>query len=251
MDVTLPAARGENYPHGVARAVALSVQAVEDADESGLTHRALAAVAVLDASGVSRDLLAALLSASSEQLDETLAHLVESSLMVWGEERQTVVMHRLVARAIRDQLQTAAELQDCIMASANKLQPHLPDEDHAWEHRDDGIELVAQAYALWETALDATNRGGMAPEGLETTANLAHWAVRHLNDTADLSRAIETGIAVLVACERILGPDHPDTLISRSNLAAAYDSAGQPDKAIPLHEETLAAHERILGPDDR
>ena len=34
--------------------------------------------------------------------------------------------------------------------------------------------------------------------------------------------------------ERVLGPDHPDTLTSRNNLAAAYRSAGHLDEAIPL-----------------
>ncbi|WP_419469331.1 tetratricopeptide repeat protein [Candidatus Frankia alpina] len=48
---------------------------------------------------------------------------------------------------------------------------------------------------------------------------------------------------------RILGPDHPDTLASRSNLAGAYQSAGRLDQAIDLHEQTLTDRLRILGPD--
>ena len=49
--------------------------------------------------------------------------------------------------------------------------------------------------------------------------------------------------------ERVLGPDHPDTLNSRNNLAIAYRAAGRTDEAITLHEQTLAARERVLGPD--
>ena len=49
--------------------------------------------------------------------------------------------------------------------------------------------------------------------------------------------------------ERVLGPDHPDTLTSRNNLAYAYVAAGRAAEAIPLHEQTLAALERVLGPD--
>ena len=33
--------------------------------------------------------------------------------------------------------------------------------------------------------------------------------------------------------ERVLGPDHLDTLTSRNNLAGAYEAAGQMDKGIP------------------
>ena len=47
----------------------------------------------------------------------------------------------------------------------------------------------------------------------------------------------------------MLGPDHPDTLTSRNNLATAYQAAGRAAEAIPLHEQTLADRERVLGPD--
>ncbi|MFO7253414.1 MAG: tetratricopeptide repeat protein, partial [Actinomycetes bacterium] len=45
------------------------------------------------------------------------------------------------------------------------------------------------------------------------------------------------------------GPDHPNTLTSRNNLAYAYQAAGDLNRAIPLYERTLADAERILGPD--
>ncbi|MEU6151496.1 tetratricopeptide repeat protein [Actinosynnema sp. NPDC047251] len=35
---------------------------------------------------------------------------------------------------------------------------------------------------------------------------------------------------------------------SRNNLAAAYESAGDLGRAIPLYEATLADRERVLGP---
>ena len=38
----------------------------------------------------------------------------------------------------------------------------------------------------------------------------------------------------------MLGPDHPDTLASRSNLATPT-RAGRAAEAIALHEQTLAA----------
>jgi hypothetical protein len=53
----------------------------------------------------------------------------------------------------------------------------------------------------------------------------------------------------LAGRERVLGPDHPGTLTSRNNLAAAYQDAGRAAEAIPLHERTLADRERVLGPD--
>jgi hypothetical protein len=43
---------------------------------------------------------------------------------------------------------------------------------------------------------------------------------------------------VLADQECALGPDHPDTLVARASLAAAYDAVGQMGAALPLHEET-------------
>ena len=46
-----------------------------------------------------------------------------------------------------------------------------------------------------------------------------------------------------------LGPDHPDTLTTRHNLANSYRSAGRIEEAIALEQAVLADRERILGPD--
>ena len=47
----------------------------------------------------------------------------------------------------------------------------------------------------------------------------------------------------------MLGPDHPDTLASRTNLALAYADAGRAAEDIPLFEQALASRDRVLGPD--
>ncbi|SUE28942.1 Uncharacterized protein containing caspase domain [Nocardia farcinica] len=53
----------------------------------------------------------------------------------------------------------------------------------------------------------------------------------------------------LVERERVLGPDHPDTLAARNNLADAYHSVGRVPETIPLYERILVDSERILGLD--
>ncbi|WP_186315492.1 tetratricopeptide repeat protein [Catellatospora sichuanensis] len=45
------------------------------------------------------------------------------------------------------------------------------------------------------------------------------------------------------------GPDHPDTLTSRNNLALALRDMGRWDEALAVQQEVLAARERVLGPD--
>jgi serine/threonine protein kinase/tetratricopeptide (TPR) repeat protein len=45
-----------------------------------------------------------------------------------------------------------------------------------------------------------------------------------------------------------LGPNHPDTLSSRSSLFALYQAAGRAGEMIAFHEVTLNAQEATLGP---
>ncbi|HJY55040.1 MAG TPA: tetratricopeptide repeat protein, partial [Streptosporangiaceae bacterium] len=44
-------------------------------------------------------------------------------------------------------------------------------------------------------------------------------------DEAAIQLALETARAAEL--ERVLGPDHPDTINARNNLAAAYQAAGR------------------------
>jgi hypothetical protein len=79
---------------------------------------------------------------------------------------------------------------------------------------------------------------------------LRFWALYHLNELGDSAQqAIAAGKPLVEDAERLLGPDHPDTLTSRNNLANAYQDAGRTAEAIALHQRTLADRERLLGPD--
>jgi hypothetical protein len=62
-------------------------------------------------------------------------------------------------------------------------------------------------------------------------------------------KAIETSKQNIADAERILGPDHPQTLLMRHSLAAAYSLALRPFQAIKLSKQNIADAERILGPD--
>ncbi|MGK2957906.1 MAG: tetratricopeptide repeat protein [Acidimicrobiales bacterium] len=59
----------------------------------------------------------------------------------------------------------------------------------------------------------------------------------------------EAALTALAQYERILGPDHPDTITARGNLGICYRMAGRTEEAITIQERVLADSERILGPD--
>jgi tetratricopeptide (TPR) repeat protein len=53
----------------------------------------------------------------------------------------------------------------------------------------------------------------------------------------------------LTGCERVLGPEHPDTLTIVNNLAFLMYSKGDYAAAKPLLRRALAGRERVLGPE--
>jgi hypothetical protein len=48
------------------------------------------------------------------------------------------------------------------------------------------------------------------------------------------------------SCQRVLGPEHPDTLVSVSNLAMCLQTLGDA-AALPLFRQALDGRERVLG----
>ena len=50
------------------------------------------------------------------------------------------------------------------------------------------------------------------------------------------------------AGERVLGRDHPDTLVAVQQVADAYLAAGQPAEAVPVFQRVLADQAQALGP---
>jgi tetratricopeptide (TPR) repeat protein len=65
---------------------------------------------------------------------------------------------------------------------------------------------------------------------------------------ASLAEAIAMYEPLLTDLERILGTEHPNTLIHRHNLAFAYRAAGRVGEAVAIFERLLADCERVLGP---
>ena len=70
-----------------------------------------------------------------------------------------------------------------------------------------------------------------------------------LSDLGRYQEAIELDQRTLEIMERVLGPEHPYTLISRNNLAVCYRGLGRAPEAVELDERTLEIRERGLGPE--
>ena len=237
--------RGGDYPYATAAALLLNVSAAEAGDTTGLTSRLLRVVAILSAEGVRRRILDGLADGSQALVDAALQRCTEWSLLTWSVTGDAVIMHRLLARVLRERHQATGEQAVAVEMALDLLEPQVFDEDQAWERREEGADLAAHVEAICEQADAVASDLALTTRMLEARS----WAVRQLHAAADLTRAIDLGERTLADRERILGPDHPDTLFSRNNLAYAYQSAGRLAEGIPLFERNLADRERIMGRD--
>ena len=239
--------QGGDYPRSTAAALLLSIQATEASDPAGLTGWLLRVLAALSPNGVRRDLLEGLAGPGEPaegEVDAAVERCVAGSLLTWSVTGDAVIMHRLVGRVLRERDQADGQWASIVTATLNLLEPLLVPAEQAWARREEGAHLVAQVEALWEVGT-GTGDAGLRLRQLRARS----WAVRQLVEAADLSRAIDLGAGTLADSEQLLGANHPDTLTSRNNLAAAYSSAGRLEQAIPLLEQTLADRERLLGAD--
>jgi hypothetical protein len=104
----------DRYPHGLAAAVLLALDAVRAGDGSGVCGAVMDLVSVLSAAGVPRAVLHAAGQAgalteqaggvAAEVVDEALGRLAGSSLLTFSTGGGTVTAHRLVMRVVRERL---------------------------------------------------------------------------------------------------------------------------------------------------
>ena len=245
------------YPQGVAAAVLLSLDTVRAHDQGGACGAVMDLVAVLSAAGVRRSLIHAaareglpgrnepLLPLAPEVTDRVLARLAGASLLTFSLDGAAVSAHRLVMRVVRENLAAEGAMIAVCQVAAQLLNRRAGSWSESW-HQDRAAtrDLVEHIMTLDESS----NR---CPPGSDLDTQmigLRGWALWFLNQLADsAAQAIVLGERLVADRERASGPDHPDTLTSRNDLAVAYKAAGRADEAIALHERTLADRERVLG----
>ncbi|MEO8277775.1 MAG: serine/threonine-protein kinase, partial [Thermoanaerobaculia bacterium] len=105
---------------------------------------------------------------------------------------------------------------------------------------DEAIAVETQALAIAEKSYGRKNSFyGKALNELGST-----WSAK-----GDVDRAGESYRASIPIYEEVLGPDHPDTVGARRNLAILLAINGREREALPEFQAVLASRERRFGPD--
>ena len=237
----LAAEEAGQYPQGVAAAVLLALDTIRAGDLGGACAAVMGLVAVLSAAGVRRPLIHAAARAglagrdgpvpalAPEVADRVLARLAGVSLLTFSVDGSAVSAHRLVMRVVRENLAAGGALTAVCEAAVGLLDGLAASLNERW-HEDLAVtrDLVEQILALDESA-------ARCPPGSDLDRRMIRlrwWAAVFLRRLGDsMAQAIVLGEQLVADQERILGPDHPDTLHSRNNLATAYQDAGRTDES--------------------
>jgi len=180
-------------------------------------------------------------------VDQALERLNERSLLGFSLDGQAVSVHRLAARVIRTGLARQGRLGPACRAAASAVEGSIA----LVEHPDHAAvaEMLGQVAALADNAGTAVaDSGELLPAMLTRLRSLGLNHLVELGDT--MPHAIAIGEPLIADLDRLLGPDDPDTVRARNDLARAYRETGRVADAVPLVEQVLAARERLFGADD-
>ncbi len=172
-------------------------------------------------------------------LNEALEPLTRYSLIRLDVDTQTYSIHRMVQEVVKDQM--GAELQaQWAERVVRAVAQSFPEVDYqTWPRCERHIPhtLICAAHIdRWSmTFWEALNLLWQAGDYFYQRGQ--YWEAEPLRKS------------VLAICERVLGPEHPDTLSSLNNLAILYHEQGKFELAEPLYQRALEGRERVLGPE--
>lgn len=245
----------EAYPHGVAQAVLLAMDAVERADP--LAGALARLIAVLSPAGTSRDVLRGyheldeqLGDATVADIDAAVGHLAEASLITFSVDDEAVLMHRLTQRVLRDAENHRGGLDEQVLIAGKLIRACLPDYQDRWARRALGRHLILHIDALWDLVAQDANRNGEVREAARKILSLRNWSVSYLWTIQDPERAIERGVPIAADHERLLGSDCRETVDAWYGLALAYGMQRRHDEAIALNQKVVdwyAAHDGVAA----
>jgi tetratricopeptide (TPR) repeat protein len=176
-------------------------------------------------------------AASTGGVEEAISILHNYALVTRRPADDAIDLHRLVYNAIQRWLLEQKHLGRMNGEAIERLAEIFPDNNH--ESRSKWRRLLPHArYAL---------SYGIDGEQARARINLMWKCAMALHSDGQHREAEPFSRRTLAGCEKVLGKEHPDTLISMSNLALVLDRQGKYADAEEMNRRTLATSEKVLG----
>ncbi|MGH3278680.1 MAG: tetratricopeptide repeat protein [Trebonia sp.] len=274
----------DEYERTLAATWSLSIERVDQQLPSGIAHRLMELLSLLDPNGIPFEVLgtpevhAYLRSQSPEEIRVALRALRLFSLIEFADaDSELVRIHVLVQRAVRE---TAGSLEDAARALAGSIVSRWPEHQH---RSSSALLLRGNALALYNASPgplqasglhpllfllgDGYGRAGLMDQAREYFNRLREQASATLGaDSRDALHARqrdaywlgfsgrnEESLAEFTALAAdqggVLGPDDVDTLVSRHNIARFRGRSGDPQGAVDDLVRLVDDEARALGPD--
>ena len=239
---------GDDYPDAIGIALFMAYeQALEQLraahpQQERIAILLLDALSLLAASGVPTHWLLEL-NDDSDPVRDTLSSLKSASIIQESIDGNKTIIHRLQGQVYREtHLSNQEKVGEACTYATTVLDKIDVDRLEQFEQkRKETRNLIEQIGAI--TSQSYSNPLFSDPTFVSILATT-------LCDATDLGMpqlALTLTESVTQAGDA-LGPDHPDTLNTRNNLAGAYRAAGRLDEAIPLSQQNLKDSEDLLGP---
>ena len=254
---------GDDYPVLVHAALRMACRSALDmladkdrtSDEADLPRAAaasvqLATLALLAPSGVPRPWLHRI-GTRMPIARQALGALVAHSVCTLSEDGRYVRIHGLQGRVLREdytrQPEVFADLEGAVVDLLKGIDMDKADTNDA--QRTDALDMADQLraiaeqqqgqahYSSHEARIDLSSVGRIINDTIVSLLNMGR---------PQTALTLEDAVDMLTD---VLGPDHPHTLLARSNLARAHQEAGHTSTAIAMYEDLLTDHTRILDPD--
>lgn len=230
----------DDYDRTVGSTLLLSAEAADRARPAGLARPLLEIASVLDPAGIPAALFTTaavgglLPAGSATMVHSGLRTLHRLHLVTY--DGDLLGIHALVQRAVRDRL-GPGRLATLARAAADALLEIWPASSK--EHQLT-VRLRLNATALWRATGDTV---------VVQRHQLLYRAADSLGDAGLPAQAAAAFEEILAASLRLLGPDHPDTLVARHEVARWSGIAGDPARALAAFEQLLTDRLRVSDPE--
>jgi tetratricopeptide (TPR) repeat protein len=200
----------------------------------------LALISMFDRQGIPEYLLHD--NTNQLQFEDAIAPLTSFALVRAQVRQQSFEMHRLVQLSTRKWLEQNNQLEKWRKESIKIMARAFPNgEPETWT---DCQVLLPHSKEVLRYALSDEDKDEVLYQ-----ASVARKALWYLYRRGEYAAAEQIGRAAVEAMEKVLGPEHPDTLASVSNLGSMLEGLGKYKEAEAMHRRTLEVMEKVLGPE--
>jgi tetratricopeptide (TPR) repeat protein len=179
-------------------------------------------------------------SSESDEFENDILALRNYSLISVSADTTTFEMHRLVQLSMRNWLEANEQLNKWTKESIRVLTAVFPSGDY---------ETWADCQVLLPHAREVISHVTGDAEDVLNQAKIAFSTGWYLYLRGEYKSAEKVVRMSVKAREKVLGPEHPDTLTSVSHLGSVLECQGKYEEAEAMHQRALKAREKVLGPE--